>query len=65
MQLKLHRWAREDPAPCFGELYNLVYEPAFDHVALMDRLRARVSDKRLLALVEVGTGGQAPFRAGA
>jgi len=29
MQLKLHRWAREDPARCFGDLYNLVYDPAF------------------------------------
>ena len=29
MQVKLHRWAREDPARCFGDLYNLVYDPAF------------------------------------
>jgi RNA-directed DNA polymerase len=29
MQLKLHRWAREDPARCFGDLYNLVHDPAF------------------------------------
>ena len=29
MQLKLHRWARDDPARCFGDLYNLVYDPAF------------------------------------
>lgn len=29
MQRKLHRWAREDPARCFGDLYNLVYDPAF------------------------------------
>jgi RNA-directed DNA polymerase len=29
MQLKLHRWAREDPARCFGDLYNVVYDPAF------------------------------------
>ncbi|MGH3970167.1 MAG: hypothetical protein ACRDTV_19125 [Mycobacterium sp.] len=29
MQRKLHRWARDDPARCFGDLYNLVYDPAF------------------------------------
>jgi RNA-directed DNA polymerase len=29
MQRKLHQWAREDPARCFGDLYNLVYDPAF------------------------------------
>jgi RNA-directed DNA polymerase len=29
MQRKLHRWAREDPTRCFGDLYNLVYDPAF------------------------------------
>jgi RNA-directed DNA polymerase len=29
MQAKLHRWAREDPARCFGDLYNLVHDPAF------------------------------------
>jgi len=29
MQLKLHRWAREDSLRRFGDLYNLVYDPAF------------------------------------
>jgi RNA-directed DNA polymerase len=29
MQLKLHRWAREDSSRRFGDLYNLVYDPAF------------------------------------
>jgi len=29
MQRKLHQWAREDPARCFDDLYNLVYDPAF------------------------------------
>jgi RNA-directed DNA polymerase len=29
MQIKLHRWASEDPARRFGDLYNLVYDPAF------------------------------------
>ena len=29
MQLKLHRWARENSSRRFGDLYNLVYDPAF------------------------------------
>ncbi len=29
MQLKLHRWAGDDPARKFGDLFNLVYDPAF------------------------------------
>lgn len=29
MQIKLHRWASEDPARRFDDLYNLVYDPAF------------------------------------
>ena len=29
MQSKLHQWAVADPDRCFGDLYNLVYDPAF------------------------------------
>lgn len=29
MQRKLHRWASDDPARRFHDLYNLVYDPAF------------------------------------
>jgi RNA-directed DNA polymerase len=29
MQIKLHRWATDDPGRRFGDLLNLVYEPAF------------------------------------
>src|SRR6266536_2068902 len=29
MQSKLHRWAGENPSRRFGDLYNLVYDPAF------------------------------------
>jgi hypothetical protein len=29
MQIKLHRWAGEDPSRRFGDLFNLVYDPAF------------------------------------
>src|SRR4029450_12219351 len=28
-QLKLHRWASEDHTRRFGDLFNLVYDPAF------------------------------------
>ena len=33
MQTKLHRWATEDPGRRFGDLHNLVYDPAFLVVA--------------------------------
>ena len=29
MQTKLHQWARDNPSRRFGDLYNLVYDPAF------------------------------------
>lgn len=29
IQIKLHRWAGEDPSRRFGDLFNLVYHPAF------------------------------------
>lgn len=29
MQLKLHRWASEDSARRFDDLFNLVHDPAF------------------------------------
>ena len=29
MQIKLHRWASEDSTRRFGDLFNLVYDPAF------------------------------------
>ena len=38
MQAKLHRWAGEDPSRRFGDLFNLVYDPAF----LVARVGARV-----------------------
>ena len=33
MQVKLHRWAGEDSSRRFGDLFNLVYDPAFLMVA--------------------------------
>jgi RNA-directed DNA polymerase len=38
MQVKLHQWARSDPARRFDDLANLVYDPAFLVVA-WDRVR--------------------------
>lgn len=29
MQTKLHQWAGEDRSRRFGDLYNLIYDPAF------------------------------------
>ncbi|MGH4017885.1 MAG: hypothetical protein ACRDT0_01300 [Pseudonocardiaceae bacterium] len=29
MQIKLHRWAGAEPSRRFGDLFNLVYDPAF------------------------------------
>jgi RNA-directed DNA polymerase len=29
MQVKLHRWATDNPGRRFGDLFNLVYDPAF------------------------------------
>ena len=39
MQAKLHRWAGEDPSRCFGDLFNLVYDPAF-LVCALERVSA-------------------------
>ncbi len=33
MQTKLHLWAARDPGRRFGDLFNLVYDPAFLRVA--------------------------------
>ncbi|MGI5186277.1 hypothetical protein ACQEVZ_59550 [Dactylosporangium sp. CA-152071] len=39
IQTKLHRWARDDPHRQFGDLFNLVTDPAFLLVA-WDRVRS-------------------------
>jgi retron-type reverse transcriptase len=41
MQLKLHRWASEQPARRFDDLYNLVYDPTFLMLA-WQRVRTNV-----------------------
>src|SRR5712692_2707466 len=44
MQSKLHRWAGEDPSRRFGDLFNLVYDPAF-LVAAWERVSANKGAK--------------------
>src|SRR5213596_1933387 len=61
IQAKLHRWARDDPHRRFGDLFNLVADPAFLLVA-WDRVRgnkgARTAgvDGRTAASIALGTG---------
>ena len=44
MQIKLHRWAGENPSRRFGDLFNLVYDPAF-LVAAWERVSANKGAK--------------------
>jgi RNA-directed DNA polymerase len=44
IQTKLHRWARDDPHRQFGDLFNLVTDPAFLLVA-WDRVRSNKGAK--------------------
>jgi len=61
MQAKLHRWAAGDPGRCFGDLFNLVYDPAF-LVAAWERVAANKGaktagiDKATAAVVETWVG---------
>jgi RNA-directed DNA polymerase len=61
IQIKLHRWAREDPHRRFDDLFNLVTDPAFLLVA-WDRVRgnkgAKIAgvDGRTAASIALWTG---------
>ena len=61
MQAKLHRWAGEDPSRRFGDLFNLVYDPAF-LVAAWERgstnkgARTAGIDKATAAWIETSVG---------
>src|SRR6266487_6561521 len=61
IQAKLHRWARDDPHRRFGDLFNLVADPAFLLVA-WDQVRgnkgARTAgvDGRTTASISLGAG---------
>src|SRR3954451_12139061 len=61
MQLKLHRWASEDAARRFGDLFNLVYDPAFlihawERVHSNDGARTAGIDGLTVAQIETRVG---------
>ena len=61
MQIKLHRWAGEDSARRFGDLFNLVYDPAFlvhawERVSTNTGARTAGIDKATVAWIETRVG---------
>ena len=61
MQTKLHRWAIGDPGRRFGDLFNLVYDPAFlvhawERVSTNKGARTAGIDRATAAQVETGAG---------
>ena len=61
MQAKLHRWAAGDSGRRFGDLFNLVYDPAFlvaawERVATNKGARTAGIDKATAAMIESGPG---------
>jgi RNA-directed DNA polymerase len=61
MQAKLHRWAGEDPSRRFGDLFNLVYDPAFlvhawERVSANKGARTPGVDKATAAGIETWIG---------
>jgi RNA-directed DNA polymerase len=61
MQVKLHQWAREDPSRQFGDLFNLVHDPAFlvdafARVASNKGSRTAGADGRTVAQIRSGIG---------
>ena len=63
MQTKLHRWAGEDPSRRFGDLHNLVCDPAFlvhawERVSTNKGAKTAGIDKATAAMIEnwVGVG---------
>jgi RNA-directed DNA polymerase len=64
MQTKLHRWAGEDPSRRFGDLFNLVYDPAFlvhawERVCANKGARTAGIDKATAAMIETWVGIEA------
>ncbi len=64
MQTKLHRWATEDLSRRFGDLFNLVYDPAFlvhawERVASNVGARTPGVDRATVASIESGIGVEA------
>ena len=61
MQIKLHRWAGEDPFRRFGDLFNLVYDPAFlmhawERVSTNKGAKTPGIDKATVAQIETWVG---------
>jgi RNA-directed DNA polymerase len=61
MQAKLHRWAGEDPSRRFGDLFNLVCDPAFlvhawERVSGNKGARTPGVDKATVAMIETWVG---------
>ncbi len=68
MQTKLHRWAGEDSSRCFGDLFNLVYDPAFlvhafERVASNAGAKTAGADGVTVAQVKAREGGELGFLA--
>ena len=64
MQTKLHRWAGEDPSRRFGDLFNLVYDPAFlvhawERVSTNKGAQDPGIDKATVAMIETWVGVEA------
>ncbi|MFZ0121788.1 MAG: hypothetical protein WAL99_20605 [Pseudonocardiaceae bacterium] len=64
MQTKLHRWAGDDASRRFGDLFNLVYDPAFlmhawERVSTNTGARTAGIDKATAAWVETWVGVEA------
>ena len=64
MQIKLHRWAGEDSSRRFGDLFNLVYDPAFlvhawERVSTNKGARTPGVDKATAARIETWIGVEA------
>ena len=63
MQTKLHRWAGEDSSRRFGDLFNLVYDPAFlvhawERVSSNAGARTPGIDKATVAMTEAWYGSR-------
>jgi RNA-directed DNA polymerase len=61
MQIKLHRWAGDDSSRRFGDLFNLVYDPAFlvhawERVSTNRGAQTAGIDKATAAMIETGVG---------
>jgi RNA-directed DNA polymerase len=64
MQTKLHRWALDDPERRFGDLANLVYDPAFlrhawERVSTNKGARTAGIDRVIVAWIESAVGVEA------